>query len=241
MGWSNSQATSLDGQAFTYTNTTVDYSTGSALTVDSGATLNVGSTSKLTASSGSTVDVASGAAVTVDSGASLAIASGATFTVNGRSPALGVIAYYRILLDSPFAGTAATTAATAATVITTTASVVKGRIYQITCPGLAVRMNVAARTGVQIDITEDGTAPTPNGPNSFSQYVNCPTAGSPVPCPLSTLYVPSFTSTGTLKVLVSIWNVSGGGATTANGSGGPNFNPVEVMVIDLGTDPGAVA
>lgn len=39
MGWSNDQATTLDGQAFTYTNTTVEYSTGSALTIDADASI----------------------------------------------------------------------------------------------------------------------------------------------------------------------------------------------------------
>ncbi len=48
MGWTNDQATNIDGQAFEYTNTTVLYSTGSALTIDSGAEFNVGTDIELT-------------------------------------------------------------------------------------------------------------------------------------------------------------------------------------------------
>ena len=37
MGWTNEQATNVDGLAVTYTNTTIEYSTGSTLTIDADA------------------------------------------------------------------------------------------------------------------------------------------------------------------------------------------------------------
>ncbi len=41
MGWSNDQATTLDGQAVTYLNSTTTYSTGSVLAVDDDATFTI--------------------------------------------------------------------------------------------------------------------------------------------------------------------------------------------------------
>lgn len=267
MGWSNQQALTLDGQSFTYLNSDTEYGSGSTLTVDDGAALTVdGSTVELTGGSSLTIDVTSTLDVpgianfpgvqnftgtvnldhtlTTLDGTTMVVTGGSSITLDATSTistARGLVAYNRAVSDLPALGTAAASFATAASVITTTLSnCVQGRVYQITCPALSVRMNVAARTGVFMTFTENGAAPTTASASLGEQYVNCITVGSPVPVPISCLYVRT-AATGSLKVALWIWNVSGGGATVANGTGGPTTTPIELQIIDWGVDPGATA
>lgn len=199
MGWSNTQATTLDGQAVTYTNSTTTYSTGSVL----------------------------------------AVAANATFTVNGLSPALGIVARNFSGSDLPSTGTAADAPGTAATVLTTTLAVaVKDRMYLITSPGLSARMNIAnGSTGFQYTYTEDGTTPTTSSPQLGVQQVFCPNAGFMFASAMGFSYTRRLAS-GPLRVLLSVWNVSAGTATVANGLGG---GKIELLVIDQGIDPGVTS
>lgn len=195
MGWSNDQATTLDGQAVTYTNSTTSYSTGSSLTV----------------------------------------ASDASFTINGLSPSLGIVARNFADTDQPAAGTTANTQAGAATVMTTTAALTRlNRIYLVQCPGLAARMNVIGGTGFQLTYTEDNSAPTAGSTALGAIEVSCPVAGAPFGSPFGISYTRRVAD-GPLRVCLSLWNTRGGGATTANALFGEK---IELLVIDMGLDPG---
>ena len=274
MGWSNDQATTLDGLAVAYTNTTVEYGAGSSLTIDPTATLNINgalTTGKLDAVVASTPTQAIGVKRTGDpqdnffiyGDGGLAWGDGAhpydvnlyrpsanhlrtddSFSaaldvqVNGISLPRGLVAYNRAVADLPSGGTTATTKAGAGFVISTSCYVVQGRIYQFVCPALSIRQNVAARTGVFLTYAENGAALFATSAQAGEQYVNSPTAGSPVPVPISCLYARTSPS-GLVQVALWVWNVSGGGAVVANGTGGPTTTPVEIQIIDLGADPGA--
>lgn len=195
MGWSNDQATTLDGQAVTYTSSTTDYSTGSALTIDSDA----------------------------------------TFTINGLSPSLGIVARNFSDTDQPPAGTLANSAAGAATVMTTTVGTATlNRIYLVQATSLAARMNVIGGTGFQLTYTEDGTVPTAASTLLTAVEVDCPVAGAPFGSPFACSYTRRVAD-GPLRVCLSLWNTRGGGATVANGL----FDEkIEIVVIDMGLDPG---
>jgi hypothetical protein len=195
VGWSNDQATTLNGQAFTYLNSTTTYDSGSALAIDTDA----------------------------------------TFTINGYSPSLGIVSRAFSGSDLPALGTTALTPNTAATVMQIdVASVVLNRIYEVrTNVGFGVRKNNSGETGVQITYTEDGSAPTNTSTLLCRAYATSQGSGINASCPIGDSYTRR-TATGPLRVLLSIWNQGGGGATVANGNGDLK---IELFVIDMGLDP----
>lgn len=194
MGWSNDQATTLDGQAVTYTNSTTAYSTGSSLTV----------------------------------------ASDASFTINGRSPSLGIVARGFSSTELPAGGTTAAAQATAGTVMEVDlASAVLNRIYLVQCPGLTAQKNIAGGSGFQLTYTEDGSAPTSVSTLLGATEVAVPVAAKPYNAAFGITYTRRV-ATGPLRMLLSTWVVSGGGATTASALAGER---VELLIIDMGLDP----
>lgn len=194
MGWSNDQATNLDGQAVTYTNSTTDYSTGS----------------------------------------SLAVESDATFTINGLSPSLGIVARGYSATELPVGGTTAAAQATAGTVMgIALASAVLNRIYLVQCPGLTAQKNIAGGSGFQLTYTEDGSAPAPTSALLAATEVAVPVAAKPYGAAFGVTYTRRV-ATGPLRVLLSTWVVSGGGATVASALAGER---IELLIIDMGLDP----
>lgn len=276
MGWSNDQATDLNGLQVLYTNTTIDYGAGTVVTIEPTATLavngplNVGNKLDVVVASTPTqaigvkrvADAADNFQIYGDGGLGWGAGAAPGFDtnlyrpgagrlrtdntfeaaadvkVNGASLPRGLMAYNRAVADLPSGGTSATTKAGAGFVISTSCFVTQGRIYQFICPALSVRMNVAARAGVFMTFAENGVSLFATSAQAGEQYVNCPTVGSPVPVPISCLYSRASAS-GLVQVALWVWNVSGGGAVVANGTGGPTTTPIEIMVLDLGVDPGA--
>lgn len=112
-------------------------------------------------------------------------------------------------------------------------SMVAGRLYEVSVPNIGVGSSQAGgQIGVQLTYTVDGSVPDPGDTTITVTYVATPAAqyfGT-------TLGVTAVVGSDlTFRTLLSFWRVSGGGTSYIEGK---SYWPVEILVKDLGVDPG---
>jgi hypothetical protein len=218
MAWSNQQSTTLDGQEFTYTNTTIEFGAATTVTFADGGGM-----------------TATGAPVQFNNGSTVEFDETSDITVAGCSLALGIVGRAISLSDLPTFGSLATDQNNASEVISASVDMVyPGRIYHVYCPGLTARKNVVGGTGFGLTFTDDGTTPTIASNRLGNYEMFCDTAGKPFGAEFGFTYTRGG-SPGPFAVLLSIWTTSGGGATTANALFGCH---IELIIEDKGVDPG---
>lgn len=143
----------------------------------------------------------------------------------------GVVARHRRTSSS--GATTATTAATADTLIQLdSVSLLVGRLYSVRCPNIGMFTGLAAVGQIQITYTSNGSPPLVTSTQLAETQVETPAGGVVVHVGLeSFLSVPA---SATYRFLVSYWG--NGEAVAVFGSAAW---PLELMVEDLGTDPGS--
>lgn len=143
----------------------------------------------------------------------------------------GVVARHRRVSSS--GATTANTAATADTLIQLdSVSLLVGRLYSVRCPNIGMFTGLEAVGQIQITYTSDGSPPLVTSTQLAETQVMTPAGGIVVSAQLeSFLSVPA---SATYRFLVSYWG--NGEAVAVFGSGAW---PLELIVEDLGTDPGS--
>lgn len=143
---------------------------------------------------------------------------------------LGIIARGRY---TTAISTTGTTPTTARKVTELPAALTSGRLYRIAAANVPIT-NVTSTANVcflQITHTTDGTTPSTTSTRLASSSTGSPSTATYVECSLSCLYAPA--SSVTIKVLLAFYGQAG---TTWLGAA--TDWPVEVVIEDVGPDPG---
>lgn len=150
----------------------------------------------------------------------------------------GVIA--RAYRDTAPANTGATSRATAVRLLSLTAvPVIAGRSYKVTAPCLAMYCagGGAGPTIAEAELkyTTDGSTPTAASPLLVADSLWVDNMGHSAALTLESNYVP--TVTGTLGLVLDFYIPILGGATSV-GIHASSWQPITIVVTDLGVDPG---
>lgn len=150
----------------------------------------------------------------------------------------GVIA--RAIRTTAPANTGATASATAVRLLSLTAiPVIAGRSYKVTSPCLAMYCagGGAGPTIAQAELkfTTDGSTPTAASPLLVADSLWVDNMGHSAALTLEANYVP--TVTGTLGLVLDFYIPILGGATSV-GIAASSWQPITIVVTDLGVDPG---
>lgn len=129
--------------------------------------------------------------------------------------------------------TTATTPGTAQKLCELDTSLTSGRLYRIAVVDFGIFSTGAADSQIQITYTTDGSTPAVTSTILTTGQVVTPSGSIVISGSLSALYSPG--SNQTFKALVSYW--CGSGATTVNIFASTAW-PFDLVVEDLGTDPG---
>lgn len=130
---------------------------------------------------------------------------------------------------APPAGTG-TSVATSQPVLSTSAPVKAGRVYEVRALHFGLYSNLAGTAQANLLFTLDGTEPTTASGVLDQVDIQIPAGGIPEDAQLDRTYVPS--AEGVLSVLLTYY---GPGTCHMNGSA---TWPIELLIIDLGMDPG---
>lgn len=164
--------------------------------------------------------------------------SGATNWVPLTLPGAGVVARARRTTAAALAS-GTTLASSSAVASLANIPVTAGRLYRVYTSSLLVYSNGATTMAVAqtaVTYTADGSAPSANSPLLKQDDVQVGIGGSPTTLAISVSYAPAVT--GTLGLLLSYFMpVTGGG--TSVGMSGTATAPIELIVEDIGADPGA--
>lgn len=148
---------------------------------------------------------------------------------NGSNGADGVGSVLaRSRRTTPSADTSATTAATAQKITELQATLVSGRLYQISAQSVGMFGASGTAAALQLTYTTNGT--TPDGSSPRLGWVQHATSGIVTPVDLVTHLAGA--GAVTLKVLLSVYRASGTGVV--NTWGAADW-PVEVVIRDMGT------
>jgi hypothetical protein len=156
----------------------------------------------------------------------------------GLYPAPGVVARARRTTNPPIV-TGGTSAAAQPVLSLTAIPVTAGRLYRITSPDLALSA-AGSVTGLcvmtaELKYTTGGSTPTAASTLLAALNVNVDNSGHPASPSLSTSYAPA--ATGTVGVLLDYYIPVPGGANNGVLSGSSAY-PIELIVEDIGADPG---
>ncbi len=164
--------------------------------------------------------------------------SGATNWVPLTLPGAGVVARARRITAAALAS-GTTLASSSAIASLANIPVTAGRLYRVYTSSLLVYSNGATTMAVAqaaVTYTTDGTAPSASSALLKQDDVQVGIGGSPATLAISVSYAP--TVTGLLGLLLSYFMpVTGGG--TSVGISGTATAPIELVVEDIGVDPGA--
>jgi hypothetical protein len=119
--------------------------------------------------------------------------------------------------------------------------VVAGRLYRVSAPAVSAFGN-GSITGVCVwqghfTMTTNGTTPTLASTVLFQANREVPNGGAPNVVHMECTYVPA--TTGTLAVALCYFMAVAGGGTSVQVSGSATA-PLEILIEDLGVDPGTV-
>jgi len=132
-----------------------------------------------------------------------------------------------------------TLASSSAVASLTAVPVTAGRLYRVYTSSLLVYSNGATTMAVAqtaVTYTTDGSTPSANSALLKQDNVQVAPGGSTTALTISLTYAP--TATGTLGVLLSYFQPITGGGTSV-GMTGSAVLPIELVVEDIGADPGA--
>lgn len=149
-----------------------------------------------------------------------------------RSGGLGVVARGRRTTSSTT--TTATSAGTAQKVLEVSATLKTGRLYRITAPNVGYHRTTAGRVGMQLTYTTNGTTPGVTSTQlNWTQSQTYDTGDPVYGLTLGATYTPG--ANQTMRVLLSVWSVT----TGTSGTYADAAWPTEIVVEDLGVDPGS--
>jgi hypothetical protein len=163
-----------------------------------------------------------------------------------RSPAMGAVGRLRRTSGNLATVTASSnnSVASAASLVRLAVPVVSGRLYRISAEELPVIPNSAPSGPFDLEfhlhVTTDGSNPTTSSTSILQHNATFAAAGLGVPdtTSLRTLYPAAFTGTLTILMTALIPSSVAGGVTSANVTASTG-NPFDLVVEDLGADPGA--